>query len=84
MAVIYPAINDATFAPFSVLEPVTPGTALTRGACRELLVGTAESLNYTDMSGTARTGVPVPAGIVPIFCQSIESGGTAANIWAGY
>jgi len=48
---------------------------------RGVLVGVAGTLDVVMLNGEARTGIPVPAGIMPgRFAQ--VTGGTAQNIWA--
>ncbi len=84
MAIMIMPTGERYFMPFRALRAVTPGSALPLGPCQGIIVGTAGSLNYTDFTGEILTGVPVQAGYNPICCQSIESGGTASNIWAGY
>jgi len=49
--------------------------------CRGILVGTAGLLNVTMRNGHAITGVPFQAGVNPGRFASVQSGGTAENIW---
>lgn len=72
--------------PARKVVPVTPSdtTDLPDGPCRALLVGTAGTANINDLTGTARTAVPLQPGYNPIGCQRVRTGGTAANIWALY
>ena len=49
---------------------------------RGLLVATAGTVNVTMHNGTARLLVPLVAGYNPGNFVSIQSGGTATNIWA--
>lgn len=56
-------------------EDAPPGT-------RALLVENAGTVNIKTASGSNRVGVPLPAGIVPLAIQRLETGGTATGIWA--
>lgn len=60
---------------------VPAGTTVLSDRCRGLLVGTAGSLNVTMRNGNVRTGVPFQAGVNPGQFASVQSGGTAENIW---
>ena len=48
---------------------------------RGLLVGTGGNMDVT-IAGVAHTGVPFIAGVTPGFFESVESLGTAVNVWA--
>jgi hypothetical protein len=63
---------------------ITKGTSFPNGACRALLVGTPGTCNLTDGDGTTQTDVPLQLGYNPIIVNSIQSGGTADDIWALY
>ena len=76
---------DLDSYPAKAYFPVTKADEdLTNGPCRALLVGTAGTLNITQIDGTARTNVPVVAGYNPIACLQVNLGGTATDIWALY
>lgn len=65
--------------------PVTKADEdLPDGKCRALWVGTSGTLNFMDESNTIRTDFPAKAGVVPIVCVQVRTGGTAADIWALY
>ncbi len=49
---------------------------------RGLLIGTAGSLNVTMQNGEIRVAVPFQVGINPGRFKSIQTGGTAASVWA--
>jgi hypothetical protein len=49
---------------------------------RGLLVENAGTLDVTMTNGVARTDLPFVVGINPGSFKSIQSGGTALNIWA--
>ena len=68
----------------SLREVTKADEPLPDGPCIGLLVGTPGTLNYTDMSGTALTDVPIQEGWNPIQCLEVNTGGTADNIWAAY
>ncbi len=78
--------TNALTAPASKIVPVTKDDVadLPDGVCRALLVGTAGTANLIDVSGVARTGVPLQAGYNPIGVQRVLTGGSASNIWALY
>lgn len=73
-------------APAARIEPITANDSndLPGGVCRALLVGNAGTVNLIDASGTERTSVPLPQGIVPIGVQRVKTGGSATNLWALY
>lgn len=65
--------------------PVIKANAdLPKGKCRALLVGTAGTLNLTQIDGTERDNVPVQAGYNPLQVLRVRTGGTAENVWALY
>jgi hypothetical protein len=67
------------------VREVTPADAnLPEGKCRALWIGTSGTLNFMDESNTIIEGFPAKAGIVPIVCVQVRTGGTASNIWALY
>lgn len=77
--------GDASDRPLDMIVPVTKAdAALPDGPCRALWVGSAGTVNIRDGSGAVRANVPVFQGINPIVCQEVRTGGTAADIWAGY
>jgi hypothetical protein len=49
---------------------------------RGLLVGTAGTVNVTMVNGEARLLLPLLAGINPGLFLSIQTAGTAEDIWA--
>lgn len=49
-----------------------------------LVVGTAGTLNFIDMTGETCSNYPAAAGINPIRPVRVLAGGTAADIWALY
>lgn len=64
---------------------VTKGSAFSKGSpCRSLWIGTAGTLNFTDAAGNVITNFPALAGLLPIAVASVESSGTASDIWALY
>ena len=69
--------------PAEFVQPITKGSALPSGPCRQLLVGVAGTLNIT-VAGVALVNVPVIAGYNPIRIQSVQVGGTATDLWALY
>jgi hypothetical protein len=74
-------------APVSVYVPVTLGSTTITGTCRAILAETAGRVNLTQPDGTARTNVPLTAGVNPIKANAITSptSGTAATgVWALY
>ena len=71
-------------APSGIYVPVTKGTALASGPCRGLWVGTAGTANLVDYDGITRSNVPLFQGLNPLGCTAVNSGGTAADIWALY
>lgn len=70
--------------PATRLVKVTLGVALANGPCRGILVGTAGTLNMTDLEGNVLTDVPIQQGYNPLFATSFQAGGTADDIWALY
>lgn len=70
--------------PASAVISVTKGSALGRGTCRALWVGTAGTLNFTDADGNTVSSFPAQAGLNPVSAASVDSGGTASDIWALY
>ena len=66
------------------MVPVTKGTAFAIGPCRALAVGTAGTINITELDGTDRDDFPVQVGYNPIQVSAVRAGGTAENIWALY
>lgn len=81
VAVVRSAKNDVAAS----LRLVTKANAaLPDGDCIGLLVGTAGTLNYRDLSDTDLSDVPIQVGWNPIACRRINTGGTADNIWACY
>lgn len=85
MAANYSGIPDIGMGPARRFVPVTPAsTDLPNGVCRGLLVGTAGTANLVEFDGTARTGVPLIAGFNPISVLQVNTGGTAATIFALY
>ena len=70
--------------PIVGLTLITAGTPASQTILSEktrgLLVGTAGLLNVT-IAGVVHTSVPFSAGVTPGFFESVESGGTAINIW---
>lgn len=75
-------LHDTSTARY--IEKVTKGTALTRGPCRALYIGTAGTLNFTPADGPARTSFPAKEGHLNIATASVETSGTADDIWALY
>lgn len=59
-------------------------SALPNGPCRALLVGTAGTANLMDLYGNIETDVPLVAGVNPLKCSQVRTGGTADNIRALY
>lgn len=70
--------------PAVAMFKVTKGSALPRGSCRALWVGTPGTANVTDGSGNACANVPLIQGLNPFRIRSVEAGGTADDIWALY
>lgn len=66
------------------VEKVTKGTALTRGPCRALYIGTAGTLNFTPADGVAATDFPAKEGLLNVATASVQASGTADDIWALY
>lgn len=64
---------------------VTKGSALPKGKrCRALWIGTAGTLNFTDLAGNVITNFPAKEGLFPIGVDSVQASGTADDIWAIY
>jgi hypothetical protein len=64
------------------MKPVTKSDSTVLN-CRGLLIGTGGTLNVTDFDGNVSTSVPVTAGmILPVAIRYVNTGGTAADIWA--
>lgn len=79
------ATNLASNASAAAYAPVTKADAdLSGGTCRFLLVGTAGTANLMQSDGTIRTNVPLQLGYNPLRARQVRTGGTAADIWAGY
>lgn len=69
--------------------PVTKAdAALPDGDCKAILVGVGGTLNIQtigrDGAPVIRNSIPLEAGIHPIQCKQIRTGGTADDIWALY
>ena len=75
---------SALLGPIRAFEKITKGTAFTNGACRRIWCGTAGTLNFTDYDGNVHTNFPIQAGDNAIAAASVQSGGTADDLWAGY
>jgi hypothetical protein len=79
------ALQDAVYASAYDVIPITPSTVeFAEGPCRALLVGVGGTINVVTAAGILRTGVVVPAGIVPIRARGVQAGGTATGLWALY
>ncbi len=85
MADPYASFSNNPAAPaIRYVEVAKADADLPGGPCKALLVGTAGTANLTDAEGNARAGVPLQQGYNPLRCQRVNTGGTAANIWALY
>lgn len=62
---------------------LTKGVTFSAGV-RALCVGTAGTANMKDSTGATRSNYPLQQGYNPIKPTSLESGGTADDIWALY
>ncbi len=68
---------------YHLISSGTPSMEITLPAgCRGLRIGTAGTLNLTMEEGGPVTSFPMMQGDNPGFFTSIQSGGTASNIWA--
>ena len=81
---INPGLHGISSA--SVYVPVTKSDTvnLADGPCRALLVGTAGTANIVDIRGNVRSDVPLQQGYNYLRALRINTGGTAADIWALY
>jgi len=60
--------------PYGAVVPVTPaGTELPEGPCRGMLTASACTVSMVDISGNARTGVPLIPGCNPIRAAIISA-----------
>lgn len=80
----YPTHLPLDSRPASAALKITKASALPRGTCRALWVGTAGTLNFTDADGNVATSFPAKEGVLPVAVASIEASGTADDIWALY
>ena len=77
----FPAHLNPTH-PASGVRAVTKGAAM--ATCRALWIGTPGTLNFTTADGQVITNFPALAGLIPIAVASVQSSGTADDIWALY
>lgn len=71
--------------PASRAFKITKNTTFAAGTpCRALWIGTAGTLNFIDADGNTCTDFPAKEGLLPIAVASIQSSGTADDIWALY
>lgn len=67
---------------FRQLVAGSPSTTyLLSNRCKGLIVGTAGTLNVTMKNGHVISNFPVYQGFIPGRFKSIQTGGTAQNIW---
>ena len=70
--------------PAEKMEAITKGSPFANGTgCRGILCGTPGTANIT-VGGVALVNVPIQQGYNPIRVQSVQTGGTADNMWALY
>ncbi len=74
---------SAASGPAEQMGLITKGAALPFGKCRGILCGTAGTANIT-VNTVVLTNVPLQQGYNPIRVDSVQSGGTAADLWALY
>lgn len=70
--------------PAEKMELIVKGSPLANGTgARGILCGTPGTANIT-VGGVALVNVPIQQGYNPIRVQSVQTGGTADNMWALY
>lgn len=70
--------------PAGAVRPITKGTAFTLGEARSVWVGSAGTLNFTDVTGYVVTNFPAKEGVLPFKVASVQASGTADDLWALY
>jgi len=67
---------------FALLVAGTPASTYNcTDKCIGLLIGTAGTLNVTMRNGHVISALPVPVGFLPGRFASVQTSGTAQNIW---
>jgi len=66
--------------PAQDLRPITIGGG-TFPEVRAILCGTAGTANIVTAAGALRAAVPLQAGMNPIRCVEVQSGGSASDLW---